>query len=56
MKTIKTLTAIALTAVLAFAFAGCSQDAGDSLMSMRLPRSGQAARHTTGVRLPAGMM
>lgn len=30
MKTIKTLTAIALAAVLAFAFLGCSSDGGDS--------------------------
>lgn len=30
MKTIKTLTAIVLTAVLAFAFLGCSNDGGDS--------------------------
>ena len=29
MKTIKTLTVIALAAVIAFAFTGCSQDAGD---------------------------
>lgn len=29
MKTIKTLTAIALTAVLAFVFSGCSSDGGD---------------------------
>lgn len=30
MRSVKTLTVLAVMAVLAFAFAGCSQDAGDS--------------------------